>query len=164
MLINLKKSEKNEILIINFLNNWYLYGYDIDKNFNEINLNNEDDSTFDEINNKLIIELNKNVRDYDRGFIYMLSMQRLGFPIEYETKEVFSIKLFDKRFLIIGTNEPSIIFYDLFLNETVNEIFLDPNISTLYGLDVKGNLFSSRLNINDIGIWELQYHNFFNSF
>ena len=49
-----------KIYDIFFKINSNVYLFENDKNFNEINLNNEDDSTFDEINNKLI----KNEKNY----------------------------------------------------------------------------------------------------
>ncbi|MEV3819895.1 hypothetical protein, partial [Aeromonas dhakensis] len=72
-----------------------------------------------------------------------------------------SLDIVDERYLVLGTNKPSILMYDTSLNSTVNEKFLDihmtsPFYSSVYDLCVYQEQFLfSRSKLNHLGIWRL---------
>ncbi|WP_316675774.1 caspase family protein [uncultured Tolumonas sp.] len=74
---------------------------------------------------------------------------------------VTSLDIVDGRYLVLGTNKPSILMYDTSLNSTVNEKFLDihmtsPFYSSVYDLCVYQEEFLfSRSKLNHFGIWRL---------
>jgi len=112
----------------------------------------------------LIVDLNDfNVKEFDIG-------RKSNHPIlnvysencENDKKRRVSVlKQIRDRFLILGTNEPSILFYDLSLKEKINELYLDPHLtnnfySEIFSLDAKHHILVARSKLNHIGIWELQ--------
>ncbi len=74
---------------------------------------------------------------------------------------VTSLDLLDDRYLILGTNKPSILMYDLELKTVVNEKFLDPHLtstfnSSVYDLSVFQDQFViCRSKLNHFGIWQI---------
>ncbi|EPN4998952.1 caspase family protein [Vibrio metschnikovii] len=74
---------------------------------------------------------------------------------------VTSLDIVDERYLVIGTNKPSILMYDTSLNSIVNEKFLDihmtsPFYSSVYDLCfLQDKWLFSRSKLNHLGIWRL---------
>lgn len=148
------KSKKGEVLILKDSDEWIICGINEEGIFENIKI---------ETNDELLAELEKHRREQDKGKIYKKILKKFGYPVTQEYfKKAITIKLYKNRFLIIGTNEPSIMFYDLCLKEIVNEIFLDYSFSGSYGessihsLDIKDDLLAARYRLGYVGIWELQ--------
>ncbi|QPL47113.1 caspase family protein [Halomonas sp. A40-4] len=74
---------------------------------------------------------------------------------------VTSLDIVDERYLVLGTNKPSILMYDTSLNSIVNEKFLDihmtsPFYSSVYDLcSYQEEYLFSRSKLNHFGIWRL---------
>lgn len=84
--------------------------------------------------------------------------------LEKPKEELFitSLDIVDDRYVIVGTNKPSLLMYDTLLDSIVNEKFLDIHMTSPFGSAVydmhvcKNGFLYSRSKMHHIGMWRLE--------